>query len=216
MRIFLYLVVLLLVAGGGFVGWRIAIHNEGTVVPGTLYRSAQLDAKSLRQEIAANHIRTVINLRGDNTNHPWYDAELAVCRQLGVDHVDVHWSAQHLPPPDQMEALLRAYRDAPRPILIHCRSGSDRTGLAAGVFLVDQEQVPWKEARQALSLEYLHVAAYPYFEMDEFLQLYGQSGDPSLEDWTEKDYPALYESANHQSKWDKIKAPLELMIHGKL
>jgi uncharacterized protein (TIGR01244 family) len=216
MRIILFLFGFLLIATASFIIWRVAIHNEGTVVPGTLYRSAQLDAKALTREIAANHIRTVINLRGDNTSHPWYDDEIAVCRQLGVTHVDVHWSAQHLPPPDQMEALLRAFHNAPRPILIHCRSGSDRTGLAAGVFLIDQEQVPWKEARKTLSLEYGHVAAYPYFEMNEFIQLYGQSGNPSLEDWTEKDYPIIYSSRSHESKWDKITDPLELMIHGKL
>ena len=216
MRIFYYLFVFLVVTVAGFVLWRVAIHNEGTVVPGTLYRSAQLDAKALKQEIATNHIRTVINLRGANTNHPWYDDELAVCRQLGVDHVDVQWSAQHLPPPDQMEALLRAFRDAPRPILLHCRSGSDRTGLAAGVFLIDQEHEPWKEARGALNLKYGHFAIYPYFEMDEFIQLYGQSGNPSLQDWTEKDYPALYASKSHESKSDKITDPLKLMIHGKL
>ena len=204
MRTFLSFLALVVLAVGGFVWWRVAIHNEGTVVPGTLYRSAQLDRKALQEEIAAHHIRTVINLRGRNTDHPWYLDEVALCRELGVNHVDISWSAEHLPPPPEMEKLLRTYRDAPRPILIHCRSGSDRTGLAAGVFLIDQEHVPWQDARKTLNLEYGHVSAYPYFDMDAFIQLYGQSGDPSLPDWTEKDYPAVYAARSQETKREKM------------
>lgn len=216
MRTLLYFLAAFLILAGAYAAWRALIHNEGIVVPGALYRSAQLDAKSLTQEIAAHHIRTVINLRGNNDGSDWYRQEVAVCRKLGVDHVDIQLSAEHLPPPEQMEALLRAYREAPRPILIHCRSGADRTGLAASVFLIDQDHVPWKEARHALSWKYGHFALYPYFPMDEFIQLYGQSANPSLPDWTEKSYPAIYENKSHESKRDKMIEPFELLIRGHL
>jgi hypothetical protein len=52
--------------------------------------------------------------------------------------------------------------------------------------------------------------------MDEFIQLYGQSQDPSLLHWTEKDYPSVYTEKAHESKWDKIKEPFELLAHGRL
>ena len=215
-HLILALLAVFVLAAGGFAAWRILTHNEGTVVPGTLYRSAQLDAANLTREIARHHIRTVINLRGLNDGSAWYRRELAVCRQLGVHHVDIRWSAQHLPPPDEMRKLLQAYREVPRPILLHCRSGSDRTGLAACTFLIDQDHVPWKEATGALSWRYGHFPLYPYFAMDEFVQLYGQSASPSLLQWTEKDYPALYERDSHESKRDEMMAPFELLVHGRL
>lgn len=214
--LFCILAAFLVLAVGAYAAWRVLIHNEGTVLPDTLYRSAQLDAKSLTQEIAAHHIRTVINLRGNNDGSDWYRQEIAVCRRLGVDHVDVRLSAGHLPPPKEIATLLRAYREAPRPILLHCRSGSDRTGLAACAFLIDQNHVPWREAEDALSWKYGHFAIYPYFEMDEFIQLYGQSANPSLLEWTEKSYPALYAKESHESKWDEMMEPFELLIRGRL
>jgi protein tyrosine phosphatase (PTP) superfamily phosphohydrolase (DUF442 family) len=209
-------VAALFLAIGTFVAWRVLTHNEGTVLPGTLYRSAQLDAKSLEQEIKVHHIHTVINLRGSNPDAPWYKAETAVCRKLGVNHVDVRLSAGHLPPPEEIATLLRAYRAVPRPILLHCRSGADRTGMAACAFLIDQNHVPWKDAERALSWKYGHFAIYPYFEMDEFIQLYGQSANPSLLQWTEKSYPSVYATESHESKWDEMLEPFELLVRGRL
>jgi protein tyrosine phosphatase (PTP) superfamily phosphohydrolase (DUF442 family) len=216
MRIFLRLLVFLVLAIAAYFLWRVGVHNEATVVPGALYRSAQLNGKNLEQDIAANHIRTVINLRGRNVGRAWYDDEIAVCRKLGVTHVDVRLSAGHLPPPEEMDLLLQAFRTAPRPILMHCRSGSDRTGLGACAFLIDQDHVPWRKAEDALTWRYAHFPIYPYFAMDKFFQLYGQSKNPSLLDWTEKDYPAVYQRESHESKWDEMMDPFELLVHGRL
>jgi protein tyrosine phosphatase (PTP) superfamily phosphohydrolase (DUF442 family) len=199
-----------------FVGWRFATHNEDVVLPGELYRSAQLDTPDLVKMIKANGIKTVINLRGKNAQAGWYIEETATCRELGVAHVDVRWSAQHLPPPAEVNKLLEAYRDMPRPILLHCRSGSDRTGLASSIFLIDQKNVPWQTASRALSWKYGHFAIYPYFEMDEFVQLYGQSGRPSLNDWAAHGYPETYATEMKETKWDEMTEPLELAIRGSL
>lgn len=46
------------------------------VKPGAVYRSAQLDAKQLADAIRTDGIKTVLNLRGDNTGTPWYDEEM--------------------------------------------------------------------------------------------------------------------------------------------
>ncbi len=201
---------------GGFALWRIATHNEAAVEPGRLYRSSQLTGPELRQEIARHQIRSVINLRGINTGTPWYETELAVCNQLGVRHYDVHLSAVRLPQPTEIAQLLSDYADAPRPILIHCRSGSDRTGMAVCVFLIDQDHVPWRQAESALSWRYGHFAVYPYFEMDELVQLYGQTSRSSLRDWVRLDYPAIYADEQRESRWDEMMEPVELLVRGRL
>jgi protein tyrosine phosphatase (PTP) superfamily phosphohydrolase (DUF442 family) len=201
---------------GAFAVWRISVHNEDVVEPGKLYRSAQLSVSELRSDIAQNGIRTVLNLRGENTASPWYQAELNVCRELGVQHIDVHLSAKHLPPPVEVDKLLDALQTAPRPILVHCLSGSDRTGLASCIFLIDQEHVPWKQAEDALSWRFGHFALYPYFEMDEFIQLYGQSSNPSLNNWARQVYPSIYANEMRESKWSEMTEPLELLVRGRL
>jgi len=201
---------------GGFALWRVSVHNEDVVEPGKLYRSGQLTVPQLREDIAQNGIRTVINLRGENKSSPWYQDEVAACQSLGVQHIDVHLSAKHLPPPVEVNKLLDALQTAPRPILVHCLSGSDRTGLAASIFLIDQEHVPWKQAEDALSWRFGHFALYPYFEMDEFIQLYGQSANPSLNSWARHDYPAIYAHEMGDSKEHEILEPLELFFRGRL
>jgi protein tyrosine phosphatase (PTP) superfamily phosphohydrolase (DUF442 family) len=201
---------------GGFALWRVATHNEATVVPGLLYRSSQLTGPELREEIARHHLRSVINLRGINIGTPWYETELAVCNQLGVRHYDVHLSAVRLPQPTEVAQLLSDYAEAPHPILIHCRSGSDRTGMAASLFLIDQSHVPWREAESALSWRYGHFAVYPYFEMNELVQLYGQSSSPTLRDWVQHDYPGIYANELRESQWDEMMEPVELLVRGRL
>jgi protein tyrosine phosphatase (PTP) superfamily phosphohydrolase (DUF442 family) len=214
--IFVGCVGLLLAAAALFIAWRVATHNEGVVEPGRLYRSAQLDAPALREMIVSHGIRTVINLRGENARVGWYEDEVAVCRDLHVNHVDVCWSAKRLPPPAEVEKLLLAYRETPGPFLLHCRSGSDRTGLAAAIFLIDQDHVPWQAACRTLDWRYGHFATYPYFEMDEFVQRFGQSSGKTLADWVAQDYPTVYARESREPAWHEVMEPVELAVRGRL
>lgn len=206
---------ILVAVAGAFTAWRLTVHNEGVVEPGALYRSAQLKSAALEKEIKARHIRTVINLRGENDRLSWYRQEVEICRRLGVLHLDVALSARSLPDPKNLLRLLEFYQTAPRPILLHCRSGSDRTGLAVALFEIDQQHLPWQQAKTGLSWHYGHFALYPYFEMDEFVELYGQSGASSLTEWAQKDYPAVYAREMQESRRHEMLEPLEFLLTGR-
>jgi protein tyrosine/serine phosphatase len=204
----------MLLGGGLFALWRLATHNEGAVEAGKLYRSAQLSRSDLQKEVTDNGIKTIINLSGENHKAVWYVEELALCQEQHIRHVDIHLSAQHLPLPSEISKLLESYREVPRPILLHCRSGSDRTGLAAALYLIDQDHVPWNKAEEALSVSYGHFAIYPYFEMDEFVQLYGEGSKKSLLNWTREDYPSVYEEERKESRWHEMWEPWESFFTG--
>ena len=182
--------------------------NESVVVENTLYRSAQLRIADLKQDIVANHIKTVINLRGKNEHADWYRQEVNLCRQLGIQHDDVSLSAKALPTPTNVAMLLQDFQSAPLPILLHCRAGADRTGLAAAVYLIDRRQVSWEKAEQMLSCKYGHLAVYPYFEMDEFIELYEESNDKSFSDWALNSYPSVYAEESKETTWDEFCEPI--------
>jgi hypothetical protein len=46
----------------------------------------------------------------------------------------------------------------PKPVLIHCHGGADRSGLAAAVYLLLYTDTPIDEARRQLSWRYGHFA----------------------------------------------------------
>src|SRR5687767_3841035 len=50
----------------------VAYTNVHAVIPGRVYRTAQLSADRLRAFIAEKGIRTVVNLRGVCPGMPWY------------------------------------------------------------------------------------------------------------------------------------------------
>ena len=120
------------------VGWFGGLHASGNyheILPGELYRSGQLSGPALADRIRRDGIRSVVNLRGEQDDRPWYDAEIAATEAAGIVHYDFRMSsAQSLSAPDA-ERLVALLREAPKPVLVHCEGGADRTGLAAALHL---------------------------------------------------------------------------------
>jgi protein tyrosine/serine phosphatase len=131
--------------------------NIHAVEPGVLYRSAQLGESALSDIIDDYHIKSVINLRGANLQASWYRAELAVTQARGVVHYDVPLSANDMVAPAVLAKIDALLRQAPKPVLIHCQSGADRTGLVAAIYEYAIAARPAEEAEEQLSLRYGHV-----------------------------------------------------------
>lgn len=140
-------------------GWALGLQAEGNihvVEPGALYRSAQPNGSELENLLQDYGIRTVINLRGANTGEGWYDDEIAASNKPGVTHVDIAMSARSKPSTETINQLVQTLRDAPRPILVHCKDGADRTGLAAALYELLVEEKPADDAARQLSFWYGH------------------------------------------------------------
>jgi protein tyrosine/serine phosphatase len=143
--------------------------NFHEVIPGELYRSAQPSGSDLALYAERYGIKTVINLRGSNQK-PWYKEEVTSAKELGLVHIDFRMSASRVLSADESRALITLMRDAPKPILIHCLSGADRTGLASVLY---SSQIAGRDeitSERQLSIAYGHIAI-PYvssaFAMDE-------------------------------------------------
>lgn len=157
---------------GGYIGLLQMTGNFHTVIPGQLYRSAQPSGPQLESYIRQYGIKTVINLRGKNSK-PWYVEEIAVAQRLGVRHIDFGMSATKILTVDRAAALIDIMRSAPRPILVHCLSGADRTGLFSLIYSRQVAGLRQDEAGWQLSFLFGHVAI-PYvsasFAMDRSWQ----------------------------------------------
>jgi protein tyrosine/serine phosphatase len=144
--------------------------NFHPITPGEAYRSAQMDPDELEYDIRKFAIRSVINLNGKDVGEPLYEAENASCREMGVRHYDLGLSAGKKPSSHEIEKLLKLFRNAPRPVLIHCRAGADRSGLAAALWKVVIDGEPKSVARDQLSIRYGHMPFGPTQVLDAFFE----------------------------------------------
>jgi protein tyrosine/serine phosphatase len=148
-------------ATGGYLYAIQLLGNFHEVLAGQLYRSNQPSVEELVRYTKENGIRTVINLRGTNESQAWYQDEIKTSRELGLNHIDFGMSASQELDMNQVNQLVAIMRDAPKPILIHCKAGADRTGLATALYLSRVALLSEKEAESQLSIRYGHVGI-PY------------------------------------------------------
>lgn len=142
---------------GAYPGWLLWTDNFHVVVPGEFYRSGQMDREELSRILQRYQIRAVVNLRGPNGGEPWYDQETRLCRERDVQHVDFRLSARRELASDQVRQLEVLLRALPRPLLVHCDGGGDRSGFAAALYQLHRHGCAPAEARRQLSWRYGHL-----------------------------------------------------------
>ena len=132
------------------------LYNFHWIVPGEAARAAQAYAGWLGPFLKRHGIRSLINLRGNNPQFGWWRYESRICDKLGVAHIDVTLDSRHLPRREMLISLLDAFAAAPRPFVIKCSGGQDRTSLAAALYLLQRNG--WTALPQAEA----HFARFPY------------------------------------------------------
>jgi len=134
--------------------------NFHVVEENKFYRSAQLSGDELEEVVKQYGIKTVINLRGKQEGEWWYDDEAATLARLGVRHENIGFSTEHVQTPENWRQFHEILETAERPILVHCRSGADRTSEASAVYVMDYMGKSRQEALEQVSLKYLHVSLF--------------------------------------------------------
>ncbi|MFN3278664.1 MAG: tyrosine-protein phosphatase [Paracoccus hibiscisoli] len=152
----LALPVLAGMAGGGWAAWLQHGGNLHAVLEGEVYRSAQPSAAQLEEWTAAHGFRSVLNLRGPS-NATWYRAERQTAKRLNLTHADFAMRDSEILTPDRAAALMALMEALPKPVLIHCKAGADRTGLAAALYLAGQGHGE-QQAEAQISFRYGHVS----------------------------------------------------------
>lgn len=112
--------------------------NLHAVVPGKIYRSAQPTDADIDGWVRELGLRSVVNLRGakSNDDRRWLAEERAAAERNGIEHVSLRMSADDMPPAQTLRELVHIIDTAPRPLLLHCRAGAERSGLASATAML--------------------------------------------------------------------------------
>ena len=176
---------------------RVLWTNFDKVAEG-VYRSNQPSPRRL-ERLQAMGIHTIVNLRGKYRTSPIL-FETEACERLGMRMITIDgFSARKLPSAAAIRELDTVFRTAPRPFLLHCKSGSDRAGLAAALYLILVEERPVAEAARQLDWRYIHLKRTDTGILDHFLRVYEREGEArgiGLLDWLDTGYDpaAVYRS----------------------
>lgn len=137
-----------------------ALHTASTYHPsridvikdGKAYRSGQLSASQLATMQTRYGIKSIINLRGANYKEHWYQEEVTFAKAHNLAHYDYPLSSKRPLTLSQEAELVQLMAAAPKPVLVHCDQGLERTGTAAALYVAKVEQGSRSDALQQLTL----------------------------------------------------------------
>lgn len=173
----------------------IFLGNVGEVAPGRVYRCSQ-PRGNLDGLLDSLRPRSILNLRGGSYADDWYLAEVQASDRLGIDFYDFPMEATRRPSRAELLTLIDLIGRCRYPLLIHCKSGADRTGLASALALMLLEGRPPGQAREQFSISFGHVPIggperlhEPLIEYEQWLSAGGRTHSPALfREWVERHY----------------------------
>lgn len=166
---------------------RLVIYRRRRVTA-SVFRSDQPNPWHLRKA-ARDGIRSVLNLRGERDCGSFH-LERWACERLGLTFDSTVLRSRAAPDLDSINRFRATVDRLPKPVLIHCKAGADRAGLASIVLLLDAG-VPPDTAARHLSFAYGHVSSGPTGILDAFLAQYRQAWETRgvpFGKWLETEY----------------------------
>jgi len=106
-----------------------------------IYRSAQPTRQGF-EKIRALGVASVINLRHDHS-------DAALVEGLGFNLVEIPMVAAKFTEADVVK-VLKAIQAAPKPVLVHCMHGADRTGVISAMYRIVFENWTKEEALEEM------------------------------------------------------------------
>jgi hypothetical protein len=169
--------------------------NVGIVDPGRVIRAAQ-PTNQLPKLIAEYHLASILNLRGGSKRDSWYAEEVRTAEARGVAFFDLPLSPTKRPGRRELLQLIDVLDRLPYPVLIHCKAGADRTGLATAVYLMMHRGERPRQALRAFSICYSHVPLFgpehlhePLDEYAGWLDAHGLPHSPErFRQWVKNEY----------------------------
>jgi protein tyrosine/serine phosphatase len=114
----------------------LGIERFYEIVPG-LFRGGRLDDAQRSALKSRYKLRTILNIEDDKGA---IKAEIAHARELGIEVISIPLNGNKNPPEASMDRVEAIMADRSKyPLYVHCKHGRDRTGMAFGIFRVNQQ-----------------------------------------------------------------------------
>ena len=175
--------------------------NHHEVAPG-VWRSNHPTHKRFAR-LKEMGFKSILNLRGSG-GAAHYLTEKESCAALGLTLVDVTLHARYAAPPEDIQAVIDAFRSIEKPFVMHCKSGADRAGFASAIYLMVIEGRSVAEARPMLGLRFLHVRRSRTGVLDYILDLYeARHADTGIgfEEWVQTEYDNTAVQADFEARF---------------
>ncbi|MGB1367556.1 MAG: fused DSP-PTPase phosphatase/NAD kinase-like protein, partial [Candidatus Puniceispirillaceae bacterium] len=148
---------------------RLAWHNLHQI-DAQMWRSNQPTPGRVEQA-AKTGIKTIINLRGPRNDGGW-KLEAEACKKANITLIDFTARSRAAPDKEMLYGARDLFNSIEKPALMHCKSGADRAGLMAALYVLIHCKKPVAEAMKQLSLRYLHVRQAKTGMLDSFFEAY--------------------------------------------
>lgn len=178
---------------------RVLWTNLEEFAPGAWRANQPSPAQLARYK--ARGIRTILNLRAP-VQQSYYLLAAEACARLGLAHVSCGLAAGDLVEPERLLQLLDLFETIERPFLMHCKSGADRTGLAAALYLLHIEGAPVATAARQLHWRYIHFRNARTGVLDHMIEAYAADHAATgiaIRDWI----ATRYDPAALVAAWDR-------------
>jgi protein tyrosine/serine phosphatase len=142
------------------------------IVDDGVWRSSQPNAESIAR-MKIHGLKTVVNLRGDSSNHVW---ESRIVDSLGLNYVNFPMDGKAKQDTLYLREVLAFVQDENnQPLLLHCLGGKDRTGIISALYKLEKFNTPIESLKREMIM-FGHDAE----EMPALLKV--------VENWKSKDY----------------------------
>jgi len=147
-------------------------ENWASIDDGILYRSQKLTTEQLRNRIQQHQVASILCLAECSQE------EQEVARDLGLKYYDRNMNIPEIELSDVYD-IVDILKHSPKPLLVHCRKGADRTGMAATLYFHTIKGESLKlSIKKGMRLRYGHLGKI----------------------WTPRIYEILHEFENENSK----------------
>jgi len=178
--------------------------NTRHAIAADCYRSSHPMPYQLRAAARAG-VKSVLSLRGDETHIGSNVLEIETCRALGLNLVHYPIGSRDAPERHQLLRIKELFAELPRPLLIHCKSGADRAGLASAIYLLVEKGQPVEIAERELCFwPHGHIRQAKTGILDHFLETFRthhQAHGTSFMDWAEHHYDREAVRKSFHSSW---------------
>ncbi len=152
---------------------RLVWKNRFEIAPGIWRSNQPAEADLVRMRAAG--ITTIVNLRGAS-NRGYRLLEDECCRRLGLDLVHIRLTAKRAPSRETLLDLVDLIERLQPPLLLHCKSGADRTGFVAALWRLLREGDSVEAAMRQLSPRYGHFPRCRRGVQGQILRSYARDG----------------------------------------